>query len=97
VDPDGQAAWIAEHCDLPLRDVALILDIENEYLAALGIAIPPDDYEFRYYDPAEVEDGDFVAADAVARDVERLVGIDPEVTHRVLEGELRFLEMRGLA
>lgn len=35
--------------------------------------------------------------EVIARDVERLVGITPEVTHWALEGELRFLEMRGLA
>lgn len=38
VDAEGQAAWIAEHCDLPLQDVTLILDIEIEYMEAVGEA-----------------------------------------------------------
>lgn len=97
VDEDGQAAWIAEHCDLPLRGVALVLGIENEYLVAAGIAIPPAGYEFQYYDPNEVEDTNVVEGDVIVRDVERFVGLAPEFTERVLKGELRFLEMRGLA
>ena len=96
VDLDGQAAWIAEHCDLPLRGVALVLDVENEYLVARGIASPADGYKYRYYDPEEVEDADFVDGDVIARDVERFFGIAPKFTLRVLEGELMFLRMRGM-
>ena len=96
VDTDGQAAWIAEHCDLPMRGVALVLDVENEYLVARGIASSPGGYAYRYYDPEEVEHADYVDGEVIARDVERFFGITPEFTRRVLEGELMFLRMRGM-
>lgn len=50
IDGDGQVAWIAEHADLPLNIVRAVLELELEYMVAVGIADAPG-YELRYYSP----------------------------------------------
>ena len=47
-----QAAWIAEHGDLPLEQVDAVLTVEWEYMVATGIADKPPgapEWNFRYY------------------------------------------------
>ncbi len=97
VDDDGIVAWVAEHEDLDPGDVAVVLRIEFEYMVATGIATGPD-IEFRYYQPGALGGAPrSVDTLRLAQDAQRLACVPIEIGLRVLDGELAFLETRGLA
>lgn len=48
INDDGQTAWIAEHADLPYEIVEAVLELELDYMVAVGIA-DASNYEVRYY------------------------------------------------
>jgi hypothetical protein len=103
IDPNGCAAWVAEHANVDFASAATVLAVEFEYMLATGIAVgdPPGTeqlFEFRHYDPAELA-GEPPVVDTlrIAQDAERLADVPEEIGHRVLEAELHYLEMRGLA
>ena len=102
VDPDGEAAWIAEHCDVDIATVEAILTMEFEYMVAVGIARPEHPgappWTFRYYQPGALDGAPcYVDCERIARDAERLAGVPYETAREVFNGELAFLQMRGLA
>lgn len=96
-----QAAWIAEHGDLPRDQVDAVLSVEWEYMVATGIAQKPPgttDWEFRYYRRDELIGAPHVLDTLrIAQDAERLAGVPREIGLAVLDVELRFLQLRGLA
>ena len=97
IDPDVQAGWVAEQTGLDIGTVRTVLDLELEYMAGVGIAIPPLDYQFRFYHAGELDDVPrCVDTLWLARDVERITGIAQAIAHRVFEAELRFLQRYGL-
>lgn len=99
VDSEIEAAWIAEHCDLEASDVTTVLAVELEFMAGVGIAVPPLGYRFAWYKPEELasEPPGQVDTQRIARDVEHLAGIPASVADRVFEAESEFLRLRGLA
>jgi hypothetical protein len=102
VDPDGIVGWIAEHdADLGHEVISTVLDLEAEYMVGVGIMHSPDPdarWEFRFYDPDALEGEPMVVdVDRIAHDAEQLAGVPYEVALRVLDGELEFLHVRGLA
>jgi hypothetical protein len=69
-----------------------------EFLALVGIATPPTDYEFRYYSPNTIRQRNpVVDTKELAEDASKLLGIPFGLAHRVFEVEVDFLRMRGLA
>ena len=99
LDDDEQVAWIVERTGLDPADVATVLAVELEYMATLGIAQPPLDYEFRYYarDPDSLpEPASVVDTKVVAADCEHLAGVSFDVAHAVLYAEFEYLDQRGL-
>lgn len=99
VDHDGLVAWTAEHADVDEALASAVLAIESEYMVATGIAVSsPDEFEFRYYDPVDLATAPgSIDTLRLARDAERLANVPEELAHRVLEAELEFFEMRGMA
>jgi hypothetical protein len=103
VDPDGIEFWIAEHLAIDRRTVAAVLKVEFEYMIGIGIARPerPDDvdYQFEFYDPVDLlrEPPRYVDCERISEDVEGFLGIAAELANCVLNAELEYLQMRGLA
>jgi hypothetical protein len=103
VDPEGLELWIAEHVGIERSTVADVLKLEFEYMIGIGLARPesPDDvdYQFEFYDPIELlrERRGYVDCERISQDVERLLGIPAELANTVLNAELDYLRMRGLA
>jgi hypothetical protein len=98
VDHVGLVAWTAEHADVDEAVASAVLEVEFEYMVAVGIVQDASGYEFRYYDPAElVSAPQEVDTLRIARDAQRLAHVPEALAHRVLEAELQFLEMRGIA
>jgi hypothetical protein len=97
VDGDGIVAWIVEHGDLDASDVRAVLSIELEFMARAGIASAPVGYEFTFYGPSDVSSTSTLDTLRIANDAQRLAGVPVEIGHQVLEKELAFLEMRGMA
>ena len=101
VHPDGVVWWVAEHTDISLEIVRTVLDLEFEFMVGVGIASsadPSEQWDFRFYDPAELEPlARNVDLDRIARDAELRAGVPYDVALRVLDGEMNFLQMRGLA
>ncbi len=95
-----QAAWIAEHGDLPRDQVDAVLTVEWEYMVATGIAQKPPgapEWEFRYYQRGELDGAPRVVdCDRIARDSERLAGVPFETGRLVMWHEYEFLQLRGL-
>lgn len=103
VDPEGLELWIAEHLGIDRSTVAGVLKVEFEYMIGIGIARPESpndvDYHFEFYDPIELlrEPPRFVDCKRVSEDIERFLGIPSELANTVLDAELDYLRMRGLA
>ena len=99
VDPDEQAATIAQWTGAPVEQVAAVLEIGFEQLVLLGIADAPG-HPFRYYPPEErtavAASGSFDEA-RVVRDAERLAGVPPAVAEDVLTAEVEYLNRRSRA
>lgn len=96
VDAEGQAYWISEQTDIPVAVVSQVLDLEYEFMAALGIADDPD-LEFSYYDPQELSDvGKVVDTQRLAQDAERFLEVRADVAALILDAETQFFRMRGL-
>ncbi len=96
IDAEGQTAWIAEHADLPQATVAAVLELEFEYMIAVGIVDVPG-HEFHYYRPDELSDAPpEVDCDRLAQDAELILGIPTETANKVFDTESQFLQMRGL-
>jgi hypothetical protein len=100
---DIQVAWIVEHFDLDPTDVDAVLQVEWEFMVAAGIAVPLNareaDFEFQYY-PADDRmemSGAKLDYQRIAGDAERLAAVPADIGLKVFQGELAFLEMRGLA
>jgi hypothetical protein len=95
-----EAAWIAEHFDLPLADCDAVLSVEWEFQVATGIAVKPPgapDWEFEFYRPEDLAgEAPIVDYNRIARDAETLAGVPHDIGMRVLEGEFEFLRLRGL-
>jgi hypothetical protein len=112
VHPDGVVWWVAEYTAIPVEIVRQVVELKDEYLIAVGIMYPEDPPEgvtiyqlwpFRCYDPAEpppllFHDGmQTIDVERICRDAERLLGIPASVAERVLNGEMEYLHMRGIA
>jgi hypothetical protein len=107
VHPTGLVAWIGErHPDIGCETIATVLEIEFEYMIATGICAPDGDSDFderrdfvyRYYKPDELADASpIVDTLRLARDAERLRGVPRSVAQTVLDAEVEFMELRGLA
>lgn len=107
VSYEGPILYIVEHSDFDRATVQTVLDIELEYMVAVGILGPPVDehgnpipgfaYPFRWYRPGEL-DGAPRSVDCwrIAEDAERLAGIDALAANEILNCEAEFLAMRGL-
>lgn len=100
VDWEGQSAWIAEHMDLPRATVDLVLLVEWELMIGVGIVTVLDgsEWDFQIYDPVLLAaEPNVVVTSRIAEDAAERFGLSFEEAHRVLEGELAFLQMRGFA
>lgn len=96
VNMDGQVAWIAEHCDLATETARTVLAVEHEYMWRAGIA-RGDDPGTRYFGVDEVEPCGHVDCDLIATVAEGRAGVGYGLAAQVLDGELAYLEMRGMA
>ena len=98
VDPDEQAAVIAQWTGAPVEQVSAVLELVFEQLVLVGIAQAPG-HAFRFYPP---EERAAVAASGafdetrVIRDALRLAGVPEAVALDVLEAEVEYLAERGL-
>lgn len=107
VHHEGPIMYVVEHTGFDRRTVETVLEIEFEYMVAVGIVGPLEDFEgipvqgwahqFRWYQPGEL-DGAPRSIDCwrIAEDVERMTGIDALVANEVLNVEGEYLTMRGL-
>ena len=97
---DEQVEWIALETGHDIDIVRTVLALELEYMAMVGIATPPLDYQFQYYerDPDWLPDPiSYLDTFMVARDCQRLAGIAESVAHDIFLAELTLLEEMGLA
>lgn len=96
VDPRLMRAWVAEHADVDEATVRITIVVEYEYMAVVGIAVPPDDYEFVYFQPGQFRATRVLDEKWLGEEIERLTSIPKETAWRVLAAESEFLELRGL-
>jgi hypothetical protein len=98
IDPAGQVCWIAEQTDIASNLVETVLDLEFEYMVAAGIAYSDTaEWHFRYYDPDSIADSIVIDVDRIATDAERLENVPRDIASRILDSELAYLQMRGIA
>lgn len=95
IDGEGLAAWIAEHADVDLDVVKDVLELEQDYMVAAGIAFA-DDYIPRHYTYNEVAGSKGVDIERLSHDAERKLNVRAELAHRILTTESKYLVMRGL-
>jgi hypothetical protein len=81
---------IARDTGVDEATVLKVLDFQDEYLFRAGI-LDVEDFELKFYEPdTQVEQGVLDVA-RVRDDAERLAGLDPHVTEKVLEAEYKYL------
>jgi hypothetical protein len=89
-------AWISEQTDIPPDIVLAVLELEFEYMVAVGIVDLPD-YDFNHYSPERLAGAPkMIDPDLLAHDAEEMLGIPASTAAEVLDGETRFLKLRGL-
>ena len=95
LDADALIAWIAEQTDRPVATVRAVLELEDDYMAAAGIAIRPD-YTPVYYKPEDTTPG-LVDTERLARDAVQFLGVPIETAAEIFAKEHEFMVLRGLA
>lgn len=96
VDQEMLVAWVSEQSDIPSEIVNAVLELEFEYMIAIGIVDDPD-HEFSHYSPERLAGAArMIDSGQIARDAEEMLGVPSATAIEILEGETAFLKLRGL-
>ena len=96
IDTSDMAAWIAEWTECDGATVEKVLQLELEWMAAVGI-VDAEAIEFQYYQPEDLAGQPaIVDVDRLARDAEILLDVPEDLATEIYAAELVFLETRGL-
>jgi hypothetical protein len=98
VDQEVVALWIATDTGIPLETARRVFAVEYEYMEGVGITDGAID-NFVYYrneDLASLPRNEMDVAQ-LAADAGRFLGLPPEIPEAVLDGETRYLQLRGIA
>lgn len=98
IDPEEEVDFIVGFTGIGADIVRTALAFEMEYLATIGIAEAPPDYEFEFYPPPTGPPPSFPVADmdVPAADCARLTGIDAAIAHAVYAAEVAYFEAQGM-